>query len=344
MARTPTVYRWDDPGAPDLNAIMPTYNDKNKLFLYTILKACLVDGYAGKSSAGWAMPHEEIVSNGCRFVLTNAANSGSLLYEGGVFSGGASTVDVATLWACSAVSNMDAPVDAWSYKTNYEERNAGANGNFHRSAIYQGASCDAWVVIANENTVCFMSGRSAVEFNLESNAGPDRYASSVLIIGSMKDGGLAGGGGFFISGGARGGYSDVVYGYPSFDTGLLTSNVDIVGLSKSAAHDYTYSGYVFGKTYSSLSAWLPVPIIFMQYGPSAPDGNSFSRLYFSVVLPAMRKLLLHPYNFASLNAFMTSNSFEYGKPFFYQGGNWVLFKSIDAVVDVFSLDPSEWDV
>jgi hypothetical protein len=39
---------------------------------------------------------------------------------------------------------------------------------------------------------------------------------------------------------------------------------------------------------------------------------------------------------------MENNSFDYGKPFYYQGNNWVFLKSVDDVVSVFSLDPAEW--
>jgi hypothetical protein len=343
MARTPTVYRWDDPGAPDLNAVMPTANDKDRLFIHTILKACLVDGYGSKQAAGWAMPHEEIVSDGCRFVLENKASSGSLLYEGGVFSGGVSDLKSNTIWACSSVPNMATPVNAWSHKVKYEARNNGGSG-FHKSGLYQGRSCDAWVVIANENTAVFISGRSNVEFDLASSAG-----AAVSIVGEFMFGAMHGGSGgvtnptngnFYLAGGGQSSYANSAW-YAEFG-GVVSSFVDIIGLAKTKEHTFKYSKPAFSKTYSPLSAWLPIPFIYMQYGPSSPDGDASSRLHFAIALPSIRKLLLHPYGTVDLNTFMTSNSFQYGKSFSYQGGGWVAIKAPDDIVQMFSLAPAEW--
>jgi hypothetical protein len=346
MARTPTVYRWDDPGAPDLNAIMPTNNDKNKLFIHTVLKACLVDGYGSKAAAGWTMPHEEIVSNGCRFVLTNTANSGSLLYEGGVFSGGSTDLRSNTVWACSEVESMDAPVDAWSHKTKYENRSNGANGEFHKTGLYQGSTCNAWVVIANENTAIFVSGRSDVEFNVNSTGAAAASIAAEFMFGSMHDGnGLLNpvAGNFYIAGGMPSGYTRTVW-WGGFQPNLISSYVDIIGLTKAQVHFYTYREPSPQNTVSPLSAWLPIPYVYMQYGPSGPDGAASDRLHFSVALPSCRSLLLRPKNVTSLNAFMVSNGFEYGKAFSYQGNEWVVVKEVTDVVQVFSLAPSEWGV
>ena len=46
MAQAVTVYRWDDPGAPQLTNAKPTE-------LLTIIRKCCVDGYGSKSSLGW---------------------------------------------------------------------------------------------------------------------------------------------------------------------------------------------------------------------------------------------------------------------------------------------------
>lgn len=343
MARTPTVYRWDDPGAPDLNAIMPTTNDKKRLWMHTVLKACLVDGYGGRAAAGWTMPHEEITSEGCRFVLKNTANSGSLLYEGGIFSGG-SDLKFNTVWACVDVPNMDAPTSAWSYKAKYEERNTIGGSNFHKTGIYQGSSVDAWFVIANENTAILYAGRASVEFDVNSSGGAAASIVGEFMFGAMHDGrgGVVnpGVGNFYIAGGAVGAYAASVW-YNDFGAGV-TSIVDIIGLTKAEAHSFSYKKPTFEKTYSPLSAWLPVPFVYMQYGPSSPDGDAANRLHFSVALPSIRKLLLHPYDPSALNTFMTGNGFDYGKSFTYQGANWVAIKAVDDIVQVFSLEAAEW--
>jgi hypothetical protein len=344
MARTPTVFRWDDPGAPDLNAIMPTNNDKKKLFMHTVLKACLVDGYGDRAAAGWTMPQEEITSGGCRFVLTNAANSGSLLYEGGEFSGGSAALEHNTIWACLGAADMNAPINAWSHYTKYEDRNSVSGSQFHQTGLYQGHLCDAWVVIANENTAVFYSGRSAYEFNTSSSAGAAASKVGEFIFGAMHDGrgGVAnpGAGNFYIAGGVAGVYAGTAW-YNGFND-CLTSIVDVIGLAKQDSHSFSYNKPSFEKTYSALSAWLPLPLVYMQYGSSGPDGVSVNHMYFAVSLPSVRKLFLQPFDAATLNTFMTGSGFTYAEPFSYQGSDWVVIKSVDDVVQVFSLAASEW--
>ncbi len=344
MARTPTVYRWDDPGAPDLNAIMPTANDKILLFMHTVLKACLVDGYGTKAAAGWTMPHEEFTSNGCRFVLRNSAGSGSLLYEGGMFSGGGNDLKATAVWACSAVPSMDSPINAWSYKTKYEDRDTVSGADFHKAGTFDVSASDGWVVVANENTVIFITGKSGVDFNASSSSAPAAANSGVLIFGVMHDGlgGVANPeiGDFYIAGGVGGSYTG--YSWYAGIGAAFTSTVGITGLAKEGVHGYSYKKPQLERTYSPLSAWLPIPMVYMQYGASAPDGDSATRLHFSAMLPGIRKLILHPYNAASLNEFMNNNAFEYGKSFSYLGGQWVVFKALDDVVQVISLAPAEW--
>ena len=346
MGRTPIVYRWDDPGAPNLNAIMPTANDKDRLFMYTVLKACLVDGYGTQAAAGWTMPHEEITNEGCRFVLKNAANSGSLLHEGGIFSGGSTFLAAATLWSCADVPNMDSPVNAWSLAVQYEDRVAQAGSVFHKTGVYAGSTCDAWVVIANENTVVFISGRSSIEFSVNNTALSDNYTSTLVfgaMVGSPSQGGVSDpkAGNFHIAGGGSHNYKSIE-DCQGFGVDKLTSIVDITGVFKTETHRYVYTAPVPETTISPLSAWLPHPIIYFQYGPSAPDGNSAARTHLAVVVPSVRKLLLRPLAIVDLNAFMSSNGFEYGEPFLYLGGQWVAFKADDSVVNVFSLESAEW--
>ncbi len=344
MARTPTVYRSDDAGAPDLDAIMPTTDDKNKLLFHTILKACLVDGYGSKAAAGWTMPHDEITADGCRFVLTNAANSGSLLFEGGYFSGGATDLRNSTLWACSSVPSMDTPVNAWSFLTKYEDRNSASGDVFHNTGLYLGYLADTWVVIANENTAIVIVGQAAIDFSLTSASNVGKYYSAAFTFGVMHDGGDVYNpdvNNFYMAGGDSGSYASFVQ-HIGFQSDIFTSLVDIIGLSKSVAHAYSYKAANTENTYSPLSAWLPVPIIYNQYGSSAPDGDASTRMHFAAALTGFRKLLLRPYDTSTLNDFMTDNGFEYGKSFNYQGADWVVFKSYDNVLNVVSLAAAEW--
>lgn len=346
MARTPTVYRWDDPGAPDLDAIMPTDADKQKLFIYTILKACLVDGYGSKSGAGWTMPLEEITSAGCRFVLKNASHSGCLLWEGGSFSRFNIGARGGWLWACIDVDDMDSPVGAWSHKAAYANRDTLSAANFHSSGIYAAHGCESWVVVANENFCVFIAGVSN-DFDNTSSAVADLNYSCALFFGAMNDSfsdvTAPSSGNFYVAGG---GISSS-YSFSKNDglpTGVLTSTVDILGIAKGSAHSSIYKRPNVQVTDSQLSAWLPAPVIYCQYGSSAPDGSSSENLYFSVAIPALRKLLLRAGDISGFNDFMVSNGFEYGKEFTLYGEQWVVFKSADDVVSVVSLAASEWGV
>ena len=210
--RAPTVYRWDDPGAPDLSALHPSNNERDLMYFHTVLKACLVTGYGAKAAAGWTMPHEETTPTGNRFVLTNAASSGSLLYEGGTFSGGG-PYDADTLWACSAVLAMDTPVNAWSWNVKYADRGSqGSSDVFHKSGLRAKYACDAWVVIANENTCIIIVGRAAYDFSTSNTDAVSSGYSTLLMFGAMHDGfgGVANpdAGNFYIAGGGKGDYND----------------------------------------------------------------------------------------------------------------------------------------
>jgi len=54
------LYNWDDTGAPQLGST----NDGS---LINILRACLVDGYGTRTSAGWSMPFSDLPNNKAAF-------------------------------------------------------------------------------------------------------------------------------------------------------------------------------------------------------------------------------------------------------------------------------------
>lgn len=346
MARTPTVYRWDDVGAPDINTLMPTTNDKKRLWMHTVLKACLVTGYGSKDAAGWAMPHEEVASNGCRFVLQNAANSGSLLYEGGIFSGGATAMGAQTLWVCSAVPSMDAPVNAWSAETEYSKRNDG-------SAIHKvSSSCQywaKWMVVANENTVILICGANGgPDFDLNSASQPAPSQAFRLCFGAMLDGLNLGGvaaplaGNFYITHGVySSGYNVERSNYSVHDRGM-TCGADMVGLAKQDSHISSLLKVTQVLTYSKLTAWLPMPFVYYQYGVSGPEGSSSYHKSHAVTVVGLKKLDLAPYTGSYLKDFMNDRGWDYGVPFTLGGSQWLVVKSAHFVLDVICLDAAEW--
>lgn len=64
----PTLYKWDDAGAPQLT--------RQAQSLLTILRKCLVDGYGSKAGLGWSISFDDAPS--LRTVYRNASGKGEL--------------------------------------------------------------------------------------------------------------------------------------------------------------------------------------------------------------------------------------------------------------------------
>lgn len=351
MARTPTVYRWDDPGAPDLSALHPSNNERDLMHFHTVLKACLVTGYGAKAAAGWTMPHEEttVDGDGNRFVLTNAAVSGSLLYEGGTFSGNSSDHRADTLWACSTVPNMDSPVNAWSWNVKYADRNSqGTSDVFHKTGMRIKKDCDAWVIIANENTCIVVCGRAAYDFNPTNTSVVNSDYSCFFMFGAMHDG--FGGvlapdsGNFYIAGGSKGGYNDY-----SDNTGiqsdLLTSIQGITGLAKDKTHVYFNISLssLTNNTYFYLELlFTPKSVYYTQFGPSNLTGTSNASVrYVSCQIPAIRYL---EYGIIpnDISRHFTQHSIVLGESKSFLGNDFVFLKDARFSIFLINLSPSEW--
>lgn len=76
MGMAPTIYRWDDTGAPS-NPASTTRPDQAN-YLADVLIACLVNGYGEKAAAGWAVFDHVLAttSGNGRLVLQNGAQTG----------------------------------------------------------------------------------------------------------------------------------------------------------------------------------------------------------------------------------------------------------------------------
>lgn len=125
-----TVYRWDDPGAPQMTTANGTANE-----LKAVLDACLINGYGSKAPLGWSKIFDD--SNGV--VYQNKVSSGG---SGGMVrlwpkSGNWSTASTAfasclALQSAKSYTNSSTPVkpsQAWPF--------------YHPV----GAGTKAWVVI-----------------------------------------------------------------------------------------------------------------------------------------------------------------------------------------------------
>ncbi|MBL4796738.1 MAG: hypothetical protein JKY50_04955 [Oleispira sp.] len=337
----PTIYRWDDSGAPDLNAIMPTNNDKARLWMHTVLKACLVDGYGNKAAAGWAMTHEEIAPDGCRFVLNNAANSGSLLYETGVFCGGASSSSYNTLWVCSAVPSMDAPIGAWSYLLDYESRN---NSSRHAHKINSSDSYkwNSWCVIANENTAIILGYKTANEHSVDSSTRPSD--SGLLYIGAGNSGSVGAidnpqAGNFYLVGGGNDDYTRSIGS--SIIGPTVTTNVGVTGLVREGFHSYSYRPFN-SVTTSVLDIFQVRPLEYMQYGDSSPIATDSTAKHHLFSLVGFRVMDVIFSSISIMNAWMIERGYQYGVPFQMGASSYVLFKAERETCLLFCLDASEW--
>ncbi|WP_412486379.1 hypothetical protein [Shewanella chilikensis] len=73
MALPVTLYRWDDPGAPQLTNRTPAD-------IIAVLKACLVDGYGDKLPAGWSVEFEDVATNQLVVRNNQVVGSGGFLH------------------------------------------------------------------------------------------------------------------------------------------------------------------------------------------------------------------------------------------------------------------------
>lgn len=66
----PTLYKWDDAGAPQLK--------RQAQSLLTILRKCLVEGYGSKAALGWSIAFDDAVN--LRTVYRNASGKGEIRF------------------------------------------------------------------------------------------------------------------------------------------------------------------------------------------------------------------------------------------------------------------------
>lgn len=98
MPQPVTVYRWDDPGAPQLSSRTPSE-------IIDILTKCLVDGYGAKAPLGWTRPFYDASTQAVAF-RNNVADGGSGGYVK-IFSNNGSNSAGALMRITHAVSMTD---------------------------------------------------------------------------------------------------------------------------------------------------------------------------------------------------------------------------------------------
>lgn len=162
MAQAVTVYRWDDPGAPQIVDGKPSeYLD--------VLKKCLIDGYGTKSPAGWAIAEESQAEEAPFLALTNGVGGGS----GGTMMFRASDDNATTVLMCQS---------ALDYLGKDSSSRLGTYFVFGSHSTSSSLKIKNWMVIAS-NTACYIFGYAdnrATENNFGTNAG------LLLFFGDIK--------------------------------------------------------------------------------------------------------------------------------------------------------------
>jgi hypothetical protein len=163
MPQAVTVYRWDDPGAPQIGSTDYWPGILN------ILKKCLVEGYGTKAAAGWTVEYEDGPGNKCVFRNDPVEGSGGYVQF--------QKQSNAVTWFKGAAS-MTA-IDTFIHQ--------GYMQGINLSTAYNNG---IWILIASKTAFYLTFGISGVNgLNLASNsANPSHFTIFVGdIVGTVKN-------------------------------------------------------------------------------------------------------------------------------------------------------------
>ena len=178
MGMAPTIYRYDDVGAP----VITDGRDR----LYQILKACLIDGYGSKAAAGWSVVYDDWSGSGV-FTITNALQTGVLglkwLDNAGYGPG---------MFVCEGMIDAYTPVNARSGKNalNSLDELTDVVG-YQRGQFINSGSYNNWVVVANENCCLFFMGSDEVLFSPQEGTSFNNYMQFFGVGSGLSATGLA---------------------------------------------------------------------------------------------------------------------------------------------------------
>ncbi|WP_345872126.1 hypothetical protein [Shewanella algae] len=133
-----TVYRWDDPGAPQITSTGKPSE------IINVLKKCLVEGYGNKTPLGWSMPFEDVST--FKAVFQNSTETGS---------GGAFQIESTDGTDGDHYSVMVTPAASITAVDNFVRR--GFKQNL-RAEDY----CENWIVIGTSTAFYFFIHRADV--------------------------------------------------------------------------------------------------------------------------------------------------------------------------------------
>jgi len=172
----PTVYYYDDPGAPVLSSGQDAF--------YQIILACLVDGYGSKPAAGWSVVYDDWASGGVAS-FTNQQQSGVL---GVVRSPQAGNAPF--LFISEAMLDARTPINARSGIGIISDIGEFSEGSKQQQRPWiRSLAIGAWCVVANENCAWIFVASSDSDLH-RYGASSSRTSNSfmgVCGIGALRD-------------------------------------------------------------------------------------------------------------------------------------------------------------
>ena len=336
----PTIYRSDDPGAP-----VTTNDVKNAM--YNVLRACLVDGYAGKPTAGWSVVYDVWATDGvCTF--TNAAQSGVLGVAHNSYANFGPIVFTAAAMI-DAITGVNVRSGIYDQiitdLTNSGATEADGCLVAHRNKL---AAANHWCVIANENfCVAFFSSTFAGLFDVD-HVGNNYNTISHIFFGAAESlvglGGVssASTGNFVQLGAGREGTSESIWRLGSTNHGTACVGGDggnIVGTA------YTYVT-PYGDAVGGLGVSVPdfirrlrlVPLsVWVAEGSSAKGGAKQT-----AEVPMLRATPSFGYGGTAYFVMSEFNAVSLTDVLTIDGKNYLWAPLIYGDVVFISLDAGDW--
>lgn len=170
----PTVYHRDQTGAPALVYTTTASAVGNFTALKEVLKACLINGYAGRPAAGWAL-----INEGSDFiVLRNGSQSGYVC-----LSWASSLV---TVWLAETYTGMSGNVMTGSGRRSGVAASSGAPQKTGTYGWAYASTSTSWYVIADERT--FLLGAIFAPALSAAEPSASNVGSTCLYVGEDSEG------------------------------------------------------------------------------------------------------------------------------------------------------------
>ena len=157
MPQAVTVYRWDDPGAPQLTGRTPAE-------IIDVLTKCLVDGYGAKSPLGWTRPFYNAATHAAAFRNSVAAGGSGGYVKISSSSGGNGAGQIMIAQTCVSMSDIDTP-----FRPGY-------------SRSFYAQSGGAWVLIGTATGFYFFISNPSASMSLNNTYACTFFAGDMISL------------------------------------------------------------------------------------------------------------------------------------------------------------------